>query len=470
MEFAILDVETTGGYGTKNRITEIAVIIHNGIREIERYSTLVNPETFIPQRITELTGINNHMVKNAPLFKDVARKIWDLTEGRIFVAHNVSFDYGVIRNEFNQLGADFTRRKLCTVRLARKVLPGKDSYSLGKLCFSLGINLDNAHRALADTQVTVKLFEILLKTGGEKVLKSELRALNKETKIPPYLDEQVYNDLPNVCGVYRFYNKDESVIFVGASKEIKMQIGKQFKSVDGANKESELVMEVANISYDITVSELIAELEAAKYLEKYKPFFNKLKKPVSFNIGIKQYTDQNGYHRLVIDRKAKQSTDFFLKFSKQADAKIFLEELVRKGRLCTKMVGLENVDFECSQLYQGMCKGACVRDEDADSYNQRLKHTLQNKVYKGDSFLVKDVGRSIDEYSVVWIQNGEYKGCGFFNHDLTDLDEIKKRIPKVPVGLNVLGLIKSTVINSKLNVIPLESTVDKKVEDLFTLF
>lgn len=470
MEFAILDVETTGGYGTQNRITEIAIIVHNGVREIERYSTLVNPETFIPQRITELTGINNQMVKNAPLFKDVARKIWDLTEDRIFVAHNVSFDYGVIKNEFSQLGADFKRRKLCTVKLSRKVLPGKDSYSLGKLCYSLGINLNNAHRALADTEVTVKLFEILLKTGGEKVLKNELRALNKETKIPPHLNEQVFHDLPNVCGVYRFYNKDESVIFIGASKEMKMQIAKQFKSLDGANKESELVMEVANISYHVTASELIAELVATKEIEQYQPSFNKVRKPTSFNVGITQYTDQNGYHRLIIDKKAKQSTDFFLKFSKQAEAKIFLEELVRKGRLCTKMVGLENVDLECRELYQGMCKGACIRNEDADSYNQRLEEALQNKVYKGDSFLVKDLGRSIDEYSVAWIQNGEYKGCGFFNHDLTDTDEIKKQIDKVPAGLDVLGLIKSTVINSKLKVIPLESTPDDIVEDLFTLF
>ena len=93
MEYAIVDIETTGGYGVKNKITEIAIIIHDGDREIERYSTLVNPKGYIPQNITSLTGITNDMVNGQPEFYEVAKKVWDLTEDRIFVAHNVSFDF-----------------------------------------------------------------------------------------------------------------------------------------------------------------------------------------------------------------------------------------------------------------------------------------------------------------------------------------------------------------------------------------
>lgn len=470
MEFAILDVETTGGYGTQNRITEIAIIVHDGVQEIERYSTLVNPESFIPQRITELTGIDNQMVKGAPLFKDIARKVWDLTNDRIFVAHNVSFDYGVIRNEFAQLGADFTRRKLCTVRLSRKVLPGKESYSLGRLVHSLGITLNNAHRALADTEVTVKLFEILLETGGEKVLKNELRALNKESKIPPHLNEEVFNKLPNVCGVYRFYDREGKILFVGSSAEIKMQVAKHFKSVDGSNKESEMVMKVADVSFDITASKLIADIEVVKEIELLNPVFNKIQKSPSFNIGIAQYKDQNGYERLLIDKKAKAGTSFFLKFSKQSEAKIFLEELVRKGRLCEKLSGLQNPEQQCSNHDLNLCKGACLKEENAADYNNRLRESLSTLVFDGDSFFVKDLGRSIDEYSVAWVQNGIYKGCGFFNHDLTDVGQIKKAIEVVPKEIPVLGIIKSAVIKSKLEIIPLENEVDETANDLFTLF
>jgi DNA polymerase-3 subunit epsilon len=471
MEFAILDVETTGGYGTENRITEIAIIIHDGQREIERYSTLVNPESFIPQRITELTGITNQMVRTAPKFQKVARKVWDLTNNRIFVAHNVSFDYGVIRNEFGLLGTDFTRRKLCTVRLSRKVLPGKESYSLGKLCYSLGISLDNAHRALADTEVTVRLFEILLSEGSDSIIKNELRALNKESKIPPKLEEEVFDKLPNICGVYRFYNEDGETIFIGSSKEIKTQITKHFKSVDGKSKESEMVMEVANVSFEITASELIGELKSESEIVKLKPQFNKPSKTTNYNIGITQYTDQNGYQRLIIDKKVKQSTSFFMKFSRQAEAKLFLQDFVRKGRLCDKLVGLDNSEEQCAQHDLSMCKGACVKEELPDVYNTRFEDTLENMAFNGDSFFVKDIGRSIDEFSVAWIQNGEYQGCGFLNHDISDVEEIKKSIPVEVNKLEVLKTIKSYIVNSKLELIPLRpSSIEGNVGEVLTLF
>ena len=159
MEFAIVDIETTGGFGAKNKITEIAIIIHDGENEVERFSTLVDPQSFIPKNITALTGITNEMVAEAPPFYEVAKRVWEMTENRVFVAHNVGFDYNIIRNEFKELGAKFQRKKLCTIRLAKKVFPGKSSYSLGVLCESLGIPLSNRHRALGDTEATAILFK-----------------------------------------------------------------------------------------------------------------------------------------------------------------------------------------------------------------------------------------------------------------------------------------------------------------------
>ena len=471
MEFAILDVETTGGYGTDNRITEIAIIIHDGFREIDRYTTLVNPESFIPRRITELTGITNEMVRTAPKFKEVARKVWDLTNDRVFVAHNVSFDFGVISNEFAILGVDFIRRKLCTIRLSKKVFPGKESYSLSKLCNSLGISLENAHRALADTEVTVMLFEIILKEGNKSVIKNELRVLNKESKIPPELDDKVFDTLPNICGVYRFYNSKGSVIYIGSSKEIKTQISKHFKSVNGKTKESEMVMKVADISFEITASKLIADLISESEIVSLHPEFNKPLQASNYRVGITQYKDQNGFQRLVIDKKVKSSTSLFMKFSKQANARLFLKELVRKGNLCEKLVGLDNSVGQCGNYDVDSCNGACVKEEGFLSYNNRFEKTLEEMLCKGDSFLVKDIGRSIDEFSVVWIQNGKYQGCGFVNHDITNFEEIKNSI-KVEVNkLEVLNLVQSHVISSKLEIISLKSSSSNLLEvDLSTLF
>ncbi len=160
--FAIIDIETTGSVYRYGKITEIAIVLHNGEGITDMFQTLINPEIDIPYHITKLTGISNEMVAGAPRFFEVARKIVEFTEGRTFVAHNVSFDYRFIREEFKQLGYNYERKKLCTVQLSRKLLPGHSSYSLGKLCSDLGIVIEGRHRAGGDALATARLFELLI--------------------------------------------------------------------------------------------------------------------------------------------------------------------------------------------------------------------------------------------------------------------------------------------------------------------
>lgn len=160
--FTIIDIETTGSVFKYGKITEIAIFQHNGQKITDSFSTLINPEIDIPQFITRLTGISNEMVKDAPKFYEVAKQIIELTEGRTFIAHNVNFDYSFIKEEYKRLGYIFNRKKLCTVQLSRKLLPGHSSYSLGKLCSDLGVIISDRHRAEGDALATVKLFEILL--------------------------------------------------------------------------------------------------------------------------------------------------------------------------------------------------------------------------------------------------------------------------------------------------------------------
>lgn len=161
--FAIIDIETTGNSYKYGQITEIAIFLHNGTEITDSFSSLVKPEMDIPLFITRLTGISNEMVKNAPRFYEIARKIVEMTAGRIFVAHNVHFDYKFVKEEFKRLGYDFNRKTLCTVQLSRKLLPGYKSYSLGKICAEKGIEINGRHRAAGDALATTKLFELLLK-------------------------------------------------------------------------------------------------------------------------------------------------------------------------------------------------------------------------------------------------------------------------------------------------------------------
>jgi DNA polymerase-3 subunit epsilon len=172
--YAIIDIETTGQSAAKGKITEIAIYVHNGYEIIDSFSSLINPECYIPEFITSLTGIDNEMVRNAPKFYEVAKQIVEITQDKIFVAHNVSFDYKFIQEEFRRLGYDYQRKTMCTVRMGRKYIPGYRSYSLGKICDELGISINGRHRAAGDALATTKLFEIIL-----------LRKEIKEAKQPP---------------------------------------------------------------------------------------------------------------------------------------------------------------------------------------------------------------------------------------------------------------------------------------------
>jgi DNA polymerase III subunit epsilon len=166
--YAVVDIETNGGNFKTGKITEIAIFLFNGEEITESFQTLINPETEIPYQITRLTGITDKMVRNAPKFYEVARKIVEMTANRIFVAHNVSFDYNFIRQEFLNLGYNYHRKTLCTVEMSRKYLPGYPSYSLGNICSALDIKLSDRHRAAGDARATVELLHRLLKEYNQK--------------------------------------------------------------------------------------------------------------------------------------------------------------------------------------------------------------------------------------------------------------------------------------------------------------
>lgn len=166
--YAIIDIETTGQSFSNGKITEVAIFVHDGFKITNSFSTLINPECYIPGFITNLTGIDNEMVRTAPKFYEVARKIVEITQDKVFVAHNVSFDYKFIQEEFRRLGYDYQRKTMCTVRMGRKFLPGHRSYSLGKLCSELDISINGRHRAAGDALATVKLFEMILARKDQK--------------------------------------------------------------------------------------------------------------------------------------------------------------------------------------------------------------------------------------------------------------------------------------------------------------
>jgi DNA polymerase-3 subunit epsilon len=256
---AVVDVETTGGGINGNRLTEICVVLLEGSVVLDKFSSLINPETNIPLQITALTGIDNELVADAPKFYEVAKNIEEITRGAIFVAHNVNFDYNVLRNEFKDLGFEFTRRKLCTVRLSRKLIPGLFSYSLGRLCDSINIPIINRHRAAADTDATVILFQRLLSldTDGE-VMQSFLHAHSTQATLPPHIAAEEVRELPDTAGIYLFKDKNHKVIYAGKAINIRKRVLSHF--YDKMTKEYQLGQETYHIDHETTGSELVALL------------------------------------------------------------------------------------------------------------------------------------------------------------------------------------------------------------------
>ena len=299
--YAIIDIETTGGSPQRDKITEIAILIHDGKKIVNEFVTLINPERFIPYFITSLTGITNKMVADAPTFYEVAKEIIEITDGKIFVAHNVSFDYHFIRNEFKNLGYKYKRDVLCTVKLSRKLIPGLQSYNLDKLCDELQIKVDNRHRAAGDAIATSKIFDILLshdqnnRGNGSLFHKPELTNLN------PDLDQENIKDLPEEPGVYYFYNKDYDIIYIGKSKNIHKRVMTHLSS-HSSKRAIEMKDRITHIGYETTGNELIALLLESDEIKKHKPVYNRAQRRISQSYGIFTYEDDKGYIRFNIDK------------------------------------------------------------------------------------------------------------------------------------------------------------------------
>ena len=274
-------------------MTEISIFKYDGQTVIDEFTSLINPESFIPAHITALTGIDNQLVADAPRFEAVAHKILNITEDTIFVAHNVNFDYNVIGGEFKRIGIDFDRKKLCTVRLSRRLLPGHRSYSLGKLCKALDINLVDRHRARGDAEATVIVFELLLQQpNAAAIFKEFLNKNSREATLPPNLPKETFEALPSNTGIYYFKDKKGKVIYVGKAKDIKKRVLSHFYSK--TKKAQDMVRETGDIDFEVSGSELVALLMEDAAIKHHFPLYNKVAKRTIQSFSIFSYEDRKG--------------------------------------------------------------------------------------------------------------------------------------------------------------------------------
>jgi DNA polymerase-3 subunit epsilon len=410
--FAIIDVETTGGV-SKGKMTEVCIILVKNREIQDTFTTLINPGCLIPTTITALTGIDNQMVASAPSFAEVAQKIYDFTKDTVFVAHNVNFDFGFFKKEFAAVGITYLRKKLCTVRLSRKLIPGLPSYSLGRLTRSIGIKLTGAHRAEADTRATVKLFNKLLEIDAVSGYKAILKALDltsKEATLPPHLSAEDITVLPETPGVYFFKNEAKKIIYVGKAKNIKKRVLSHLYAK--VSKEIALAQETHHIDFEQTGNELTALLLESHHIIKHYPKYNKVQKRPITTFQIINYTNRLGILQLAIG-KTKTTTNSIETLYNNALAIEHLEQLCQKYELCPRYCSLQSQGSACSHYKIKKCNGICQDLEDVQVYNKRVQEAIYSFQKQQDSYVIKGKGRTACEVSIILIEQGQYKGFGF---------------------------------------------------------
>jgi DNA polymerase-3 subunit epsilon len=389
--YCIVDVETTGGRGRHHKLTEIAMIKFNGHDIIDSYETLVNPERSIPYKITYLTGITNEMVSEAPKFYEVAREILEFLEGCIFVAHNVFFDFNVIRGEFSELGYQWKAPKMCTVRLSRKFLPGHASYSLGKICQDLGIKITNRHRAYGDAKATVELFKMVLNVCSAPDLVQQTQKQAQLT-LPSGMERVDLESLPSRPGIYYLKGENNEILYIGKSKNIKQRVKNHFRPDLKRKKDMELKEKVSSVDFNETGHEWVALLLEAHEIKEYRPLFNKSLNRVRFRYSLILKEDHEGRYEIGI-------TSYFDSSANPA--------CLYKGRKVSEKAR-DSLYRQAFGVVPGQIAWtSLVRTLGLDDFNRRVKKVFNEKDYPQADMTISLPTGTLKQEIVIQIQAGE---------------------------------------------------------------
>ncbi|MBS1773117.1 MAG: GIY-YIG nuclease family protein [Bacteroidetes bacterium] len=442
MLYAIVDIETTGSYASANGITEIAIAIHDGKEIVHFYETLINPNAQIPYFIQKLTGINNDMVASAPSFSEVAEQIHELLRGKVFVAHNVNFDYSFLKYQLEAAGYTMDARKLCTIRMARKILPGMRSYSLGKLCHQLGINLTNHHRAGGDALATAHLFTMLLQNDKEGVINGMLKGRNREQYLPPHVPVEQVDTLPKVPGVYYFYNNLGKVVYIGKAKNIAKRVKSHFSNNKSGKQKQDFLREIHRISYKETATDLMAHILESTEIRRLWPVYNRSQRGYLPKFCLLIYEDRLGYKRIGIE-KNKHVYKAVHTFDTLIEGHNRIRELINEFGLCSRLCNLAKVaDCENGVFAEG-CTGECAALKNPKHYNKKVDEAIRWMQKQLPTFAFIDKGINDDEQSCILVKKGNFYGMGYITDGVLpdDIDQLQEKLEPMPDNDYIRNLV-----------------------------
>ena len=440
--YAIVDIETTGGYAARNGITEIAVFISDGKKVLDEYYALLNPYYTIPKFIESLTGITNEMVESEPDFKAVSDELYEILHDKIFVAHNVNFDYSFLKYHFQQAGILFDCKKLCTIRMSRQIIPGLRGYGLDKICRHLEIDIADRHRAKGDAEATVTLFHHLIQNDCNSVVEKMLKGTSKEHFLPPNVSADVIKKLPHVPGVYYFHDKKGKAIYVGKAKNICKRVNSHFSNNKANQQKQEFLKKIYHISYKETATELMAFVLESVEIRKLWPEQNRSQKRFEPSFGMYSYIDGKGFTRLFIEKKKKNLKPLYT-FNLLVEGYHLLRKLVRDFDLCPRLCFIQAEQILCASVTDNKCNGECEDPGFAEEYNRRVADCIQHLNTYLPSFALLDRGRAEAEQSCLLIERGRFYGMGYLPQDIpiNDLDTLKANLTIYAENDYIRGLI-----------------------------
>jgi DNA polymerase-3 subunit epsilon len=440
--YAIVDIETTGGYAAANGITEIAIFISDGSRVLREFHSLLNPGYRIPRFIESLTGITNEMVKSEKDFQSIGSELYEILNDKIFVAHNVNFDYSFLKHHLLQCGYYLNCKKLCTVRLSRQIFPGLRGYGLDKICKHAGIEIADRHRAKGDAEATVKLFHVLVENDSNGCLERMLKSTSKEQFLPPNVSAVEIKKIPAQPGVYYFFDKKGKVIYVGKAKNLNRRVNSHFSNNKPNKQKQEFLKKIYHISWQETATELMAFILESVEIKKLWPEQNRSQKRLDPTFGLYSFEDNNGYLRLFIEKKRRNLKALY-SFNLLAEGYSLLRKLVNDFSLCPKLCFLQSANITCQSFIEKKCRGGCEQKESAEEYNSRVVQCMRFLESELPTFALVDSGLKMNEQSCILIEKGKFYGMGYLPLEIkvNQIEQLKDRLTPYAENDYIRGMV-----------------------------
>lgn len=415
-----VDIETNGLNHVRGRVIEVAAIrVENG-KVVKKFNSLIDPETELPYYITNLTGITTNDLKGAPTFLQIADELHDVIDGALFVAHNVRFDYSFLKQEFKRLNRTFLPKQLCTVKLSRALYPHERSHKLQSLIDRHGFTYKARHRAYDDAAILWQFIQHVRKHFPPEQVMAAVGQQVKSPAVPRDLQPEIVRDLPEGPGVYIFEDASGRPLYVGKSINIKKRVMSHFGRDHADSREFKIAQSIKHIRTEQTAGELAALLLESRLVKELQPVYNrKLRKLNKLSL-VKQQPDDNGYLQVYIDEAdqidPEAAGSILAVYPRRSRAKESLNELAKTFELCPKLLGLEKASGACFMRQLHKCRGACVGEETAEAYNQRLLTAFENQRIKAWPFkgaiLLEDNWQGDVSHGIIvdkWCVVGEIK-------------------------------------------------------------